>query len=839
MTPPKTTDMVSESTSRESVPGRSDDLAFALVGLVGASRDPASASVNCMLDFVRGSFGAYGCALWQTSPSTNETLQWSDGELFVLAESFPEGVRFAMHDLPIRGSWTGEIVSGNKAKEIRDVSADPVRSRNHLFVRGNNIGPMIAAPVQYGGTAKGALNVYRQKDQEPFDEEQLRKLQYMADIIPHLYEAGREGAGFQLLRDVEEIIREAEKQSLLSLQQMQSYLQQICAEVGKTFHALETSVFLAFPSDASEFSLQATTWDECVDRRSYVPKTEGSVTEWILGNQKPVRLLHLPAYVAGSTKRSDLYPGLAWNKSERFLEMVRELVGGSPEQQPPITFMGVPIVSGEKTLGVIRTCAAKKSPYFFSEADLQLLTLVAAQAAQLWDSWLSRTKLHEDGEAWQNVVNETNQLNSLVQSHLTGHRLDEKRWLKSALKAFAKNVAGAEGFAVRLYDKEANELFFETTYGNTWQRGNEKQRQDRLKARFPIGSKAAEAKSVGEHVFRTRAVYVAEDLAADPHFKTARRLFSHIKREVCAPILLGEEVEGVLDIQFEDSAKIPRHVESFAKLMGKQLGLYLSLSRSMSQLRDADSESRRLVGDLQNVQEQQKRTFEDLYHQLKGPLRIAKRRADVMLRDANGKLLVERSELQAVRGLLRKAQRVANSLHLLAELERTPRVVAKPERLEEHTLVQMLIEAADDASQEVKDKGVYFHVDADSFARLRTQKVMADGDLVEQAVNNLYDNAAKYSFENSHVYIKAGITGSGRFQIAVTNTGLRIRAHEIKECVCRGWRSDDVMNVVGDGSGIGLWIVNHIMLAHDGELVVVPTDDDDETTVKLVFPIAR
>jgi signal transduction histidine kinase len=40
----------------------------------------------------------------------------------------------------------------------------------------------------------------------------------------------------------------------------------------------------------------------------------------------------------------------------------------------------------------------------------------------------------------------------------------------------------------------------------------------------------------------------------------------------------------------------------------------------------------------------------------------------------------------------------------------------------------------------------------------------------------------------------------------------------------------------GEGSGIGLWIVDHIMKAHEGELIVVPTTSDGITEVKLVFP---
>jgi len=43
----------------------------------------------------------------------------------------------------------------------------------------------------------------------------------------------------------------------------------------------------------------------------------------------------------------------------------------------------------------------------------------------------------------------------------------------------------------------------------------------------------------------------------------------------------------------------------------------------------------------------------------------------------------------------------------------------------------------------------------------------------------------------------------------------------------------------GEGSGIGLWIVENIMEAHNGELIVVPTTSNGVTEIKLVFPLSK
>ena len=55
----------------------------------------------------------------------------------------------------------------------------------------------------------------------------------------------------------------------------------------------------------------------------------------------------------------------------------------------------------------------------------------------------------------------------------------------------------------------------------------------------------------------------------------------------------------------------------------------------------------------------------------------------------------------------------------------------------------------------------------------------------------------------------------------------------------RGERGQLAMLVVGEGSGIGLWIVDEIMKAHGGVLEIIPTTPERITRIRLLFPIAR
>jgi signal transduction histidine kinase len=136
-------------------------------------------------------------------------------------------------------------------------------------------------------------------------------------------------------------------------------------------------------------------------------------------------------------------------------------------------------------------------------------------------------------------------------------------------------------------------------------------------------------------------------------------------------------------------------------------------------------------------------------------------------------------------------------------------------------------------------RGIRFRVDGRFYSLLGVINVEIDPDLLEQAISNLLDNAAKYSFPNTRIDIGWGLTRGDRFHLTVLNKGLTIRAEEVRTCRDRGWRGSMAAATTGEGSGIGLWIVDNIMQAHNGELVVIPTTANGMTEIKLVFPTKK
>jgi signal transduction histidine kinase len=235
-------------------------------------------------------------------------------------------------------------------------------------------------------------------------------------------------------------------------------------------------------------------------------------------------------------------------------------------------------------------------------------------------------------------------------------------------------------------------------------------------------------------------------------------------------------------------------------------------------------------------------TFQDLSHQFKTPIMHAHLQVQLVLSEVVDERL--RKRLWAIRGLCSKAKRVSYNTELFSALARGEEVALKiPLPLRSEDLIRLLIEAAEDNRLMLdQQRNIEFRVDTESFNKYDPRKppmrqLNVDKNLLEQAVTDILDNAGKYSYRNTVVRIYGGRTGGGGFYIAIENRGLEIGEDEIRQCRERGWRGDAAKQTSGEGSGIGLWIVDYIMSAHEGELEI--TSNKHDTLVRLIFPSKR
>lgn len=478
-------------------------------------------------------------------------------------------------------------------------------------------------------------------------------------------------------------------------------------------------------------------------------------------------------------------------------------VAAQPRAQVDSLLLELPVRSGNHLWGLIRCVRAAGSPRHFTSSDLPLLRPIGTAVAQYWRSWLHRQTISAENDSWRQLAAGISALNRLVAEELRGSPAwdpkREKRVGAAALRIVQDVVPESAQVAVSRAEPASGSACRLVLVSSVGQR-------------HPA-SPAVPVPGLAEQVLRTRR----QSWTTDPDDLVREGEGPDVGWLLCTPVGVGDQVYGVLAAT-GPAGQLPANSAQVCEIVADQLGLYRHLQAAWQVLQA-------------NVRSQAE-TMEDLKHQLGSPLRIATDRTDLVIRRGR----FETRELKAVRGLCRKASRVAMSAGVFAALSRGRRPAAKTELLGVDDLLRLLIAGADDA-QVLGDprRGITFQVDRDSVRQLGRRLVDVDTSFLQQCVGNLLDNAGKYGYPNTCVRIGGAMRGS-HVAIEVTSTGIPLHPRDATHCLQRNWRGELARNTTGEGSGIGLWIVDHLMRSMNGTVQLCP--EGDTTTVRLVLPLA-
>jgi len=112
-----------------------------------------------------------------------------------------------------------------------------------------------------------------------------------------------------------------------------------------------------------------------------------------------------------------------------------------------------------------------------------------------------------------------------------------------------------------------------------------------------------------------------------------------------------------------------------------------------------------------------------------------------------------------------------------------------------------------------------------------------DASLMEQAVQNIVDNAIEYSNQGSSIVINASVKDEVA-KISIKDSGIGIPYSHLDRIFERFYRVDKGRSRKAGGTGLGLAIVKHIMQAHGGG-VDVKSKPGIGSTFTLTFPASR
>ena len=247
---------------------------------------------------------------------------------------------------------------------------------------------------------------------------------------------------------------------------------------------------------------------------------------------------------------------------------------------------------------------------------------------------------------------------------------------------------------------------------------------------------------------------------------------------------------------------------------------------------DVPGEVRPLVDEVNDLMARLGRTFDfqnrfvaDAAHQLKTPVSGLKAQIELALREADPER-VRHSLAQ----LYISADRLSRLVRQLLSLARN-----EPGALDNMQLQPLDLNAyALEVSMDWVPEALKRHIDLGYEGADQALVIGAERDRLRDLINNLIDNAIRYSQVGGRVTVRTGRADDGHCHLAISDDGPSIPVQERQRIFERFHR---LLGTQEDGSGLGLAIVSEIATLHGARITLEEDTDGIGNTFSVFFPL--
>jgi signal transduction histidine kinase len=319
---------------------------------------------------------------------------------------------------------------------------------------------------------------------------------------------------------------------------------------------------------------------------------------------------------------------------------------------------------------------------------------------------------------------------------------------------------------------------------------------------------------------------VAQDVRDDPRYLETPHL-PDTRSEITVPLLFGENVIGVLDVQCRRVNAFSEEIVNLLVTLGDQIAigvrnaqLYTGQRQTAESLTAANSRLREL--------DQTKNQFiHNVSHELRTPLGLILNYAEALESGALGPLVEE--QRNAMGGISRRAQTMTKLVDdITALLEAEGQATAR-------SLIsfsQLAQEALEDFEPLARSNGLTLR------GKIASEpcSVLGHRHHLRKVVENLMGNAIKFTPEGGVVVVELA-RQDGRIRLEVTDTGIGIPADKQAYVFERFYQADSTIRQRYGGSGLGLALVKEIVEGQGGQ-VTLESEVGEGSTFTVLIPTA-
>ena len=231
---------------------------------------------------------------------------------------------------------------------------------------------------------------------------------------------------------------------------------------------------------------------------------------------------------------------------------------------------------------------------------------------------------------------------------------------------------------------------------------------------------------------------------------------------------------------------------------------------------------------IQNVDKQRSEFVSDASHELKTPLASMKILVESLLYQDNVPEEVYKEFLSDINGEIDRLSSLITDLLLLSKMD-SDIMTINLETVDLSALINKCVEALRPIAQ---TRNITLSTNLEGGLDIECDPLK-----LRQALNNLIENAIKYTQDNGHVRINSKRHGT-EVAIQIEDDGIGMSAEHLQHIFERFYRVDKARSRETGGTGLGLHIVRRIALMHGGR-VEVESEEGRGSKFTLILPIVQ
>lgn len=331
--------------------------------------------------------------------------------------------------------------------------------------------------------------------------------------------------------------------------------------------------------------------------------------------------------------------------------------------------------------------------------------------------------------------------------------------------------------------------------------------------------------SIIADAYRRHQSVVANDVVHDKESTfLSNRLLPDTRSEMALPLIVGDRVLGVFDVQSEivnyfteENVNIYTILASQVAVALQNARLYVEQAATVTQLRELD----RLKSSF----------LANMSHELRTPLNSILGFTDVILEGMDGPLTENMdNDLRLVQKNGQHLLHLINDVLDMAKIE-AGRMNLNPEVFKVH---EVFAEVTSITSTLASEKSLSLSIECDSDQNV---EIYADRTRLRQVMINLVNNSIKFT-DHGQIALNVSPMEGARVRISVRDTGMGIPPEKLESIFQEFTQVDSSTTRKAGGTGLGLPISRRLVEMHGGRLWAESTGNSGEgSTFYVELPV--